>query len=96
VHLVGFIIRIYHDARSPERQICILTFMFLGSKLEGKRVFTEFITICFYFVLTSSYKTAPLTSTRTLNYLCIHLTSNNAKKCHKEHPYVTELTKMSV
>jgi len=22
VHLVGFIIRIYHDARSPERQIC--------------------------------------------------------------------------
>jgi len=23
VHLVGFIIRIYHDARSPERQIRI-------------------------------------------------------------------------
>jgi len=23
VHLVGFIIRIYHDARSPERQILI-------------------------------------------------------------------------
>jgi len=23
VHLVGFIIRIYHDARSPERQIHI-------------------------------------------------------------------------
>jgi len=23
VHLVGFIIRIYHDARSPERQIII-------------------------------------------------------------------------
>jgi len=22
MHLVGFIIRIYHDARSPERQIC--------------------------------------------------------------------------
>jgi len=22
VHLVGFIIRTYHDARSPERQIC--------------------------------------------------------------------------
>jgi len=22
VQLVGFIIRIYHDARSPERQIC--------------------------------------------------------------------------
>ena len=25
VHLVGFIIRIYHDERSPERQICICT-----------------------------------------------------------------------
>ena len=25
VHLVGFIIRIYHDARSPERQILIFT-----------------------------------------------------------------------
>jgi len=25
VHLVGFIIRIYHDERSPERQICIIT-----------------------------------------------------------------------
>jgi len=23
VHLVDFIIRIYHDARSPERQICV-------------------------------------------------------------------------
>ena len=26
VHLVGFIIRIYHDARSPERQILQLSF----------------------------------------------------------------------
>ena len=25
MHLVGFIIRIYHDTRSPERQIRILT-----------------------------------------------------------------------
>ena len=24
VHLVGFIIRVYHDARSPEHEICIL------------------------------------------------------------------------
>jgi hypothetical protein len=24
VHVVGFIIRIYHDARSPERQILVL------------------------------------------------------------------------
>ena len=28
VHLVGFIIRIYHDARSPERQIYIFTLVF--------------------------------------------------------------------
>jgi len=27
VHLVGFIIRIYHDARSTERQICTLQFV---------------------------------------------------------------------
>jgi len=26
VHLVGFIIRIYHDARSPERQNCTCLF----------------------------------------------------------------------
>jgi len=25
VHLVGFIVRIYHDARSPERQITIIS-----------------------------------------------------------------------
>ena len=29
VHLVGFIIRISHDARSPERQICIVKCMSL-------------------------------------------------------------------
>jgi len=70
--------------------------MFLGSKLEGIRAFTEFITVCFYFVLKSSYKTALLTYSLTLNYLFIHLTSNNVKKCHKEHPYFAELTKISV
>jgi len=26
VHLVGFIIRIYHDARSPERQIGVILY----------------------------------------------------------------------
>jgi len=26
VHLVGFIIRIYHDSRSAERQICVSMF----------------------------------------------------------------------
>jgi len=29
VHLVGFIIRIYHDARSPERQILNVNFLFI-------------------------------------------------------------------
>ena len=24
MHLVGFIIRIYYDARSPKRQICVI------------------------------------------------------------------------
>jgi len=28
VHLVGFVIRIYHDARSPERQIPLIRVMF--------------------------------------------------------------------
>jgi len=28
VHLVGFIIRTYHDARSPERHIHLYTFKF--------------------------------------------------------------------
>ena len=30
VHLVGFIIRIYHDARSPERQILLEDFIFVN------------------------------------------------------------------
>ena len=29
MHLVGFIIRVYHDARSPERQIHIESYSFL-------------------------------------------------------------------
>jgi len=32
VHLVGFIVRIYHDARSPERQIH--EFIFISSFLK--------------------------------------------------------------
>ena len=27
VHVVGFIIRIYHDSRSPERQICVRNYI---------------------------------------------------------------------
>jgi len=30
VHLVGFIIRIYRDARSPERQTVYVHLMFIG------------------------------------------------------------------
>ena len=38
VHLVGFIIRIYHDARSPERQnTCIaLSFINFGATIEQR------------------------------------------------------------
>ena len=35
VHLVGFIIRIYHDARSHERQICHLTSHLSGLELSS-------------------------------------------------------------
>jgi hypothetical protein len=39
VHLVGFIIRIYHDARSPERQIPLHRIQYISSTLpEGVRV----------------------------------------------------------
>jgi len=38
VHLVGFIIRVYHDARSPERQVEQVTFVckYLGFTARGK------------------------------------------------------------
>jgi len=35
VHLVGFIIKIYHDARSPERQIQLLDRAGYKEKVEG-------------------------------------------------------------
>jgi len=39
VHLVGFITRIFHDARSPERQIrdTLIHYRVLVGKDEGKR-----------------------------------------------------------
>jgi hypothetical protein len=37
VHLFGFIIRIYYDARSPERQIFRFVYTFLGRKLQKER-----------------------------------------------------------
>jgi len=45
VHLVGFIIRIYDDARSPERQISLL--INLRSLVFGLTPFGSFI--CLYF-----------------------------------------------
>ena len=42
MHLVGFILRIYHDARSPERQIsvqCLLENLFSGTKRLAKALY---------------------------------------------------------
>jgi len=38
VHLVGFIIRIYHDARSPERQRNYMGRIFMGLFLNAKQM----------------------------------------------------------
>ena len=35
MHPVGFIVRIYHDARSPERQIQLLDMSGYREKVEG-------------------------------------------------------------
>ena len=53
-HLVGLIIRIYHDARSPERQnICSKGHKICTScKIYGCILF--FVFICFYFLYTRS------------------------------------------
>jgi len=44
VHLVGFITRIYHDAWSPERQCCLLSFT---DPTTGLRAFLTLILNCF-------------------------------------------------
>jgi hypothetical protein len=36
VHIVGFMIRIHHDARSPERQILYLNLIFDGPFIAHK------------------------------------------------------------
>jgi len=42
VHLVGFIIRIYHDARSPESQIQSLTSIpYINHLININTIFTE-------------------------------------------------------
>jgi len=46
VHLVGFIIRIYHDARSPERQITLL--LNLRSLVFGLTPIGPFISFYFF------------------------------------------------
>ena len=40
MHLVGFIIRIYHDSRTSERQICSLQYALLINGLTNP--FTDF------------------------------------------------------
>jgi len=44
VHLVGFVIRIYHDARSPERQI-------QKRKQELRKIIITFINECIYQII---------------------------------------------
>jgi len=39
VHIVGFIIRIYHDARSPERKNLALTFIAIILQMHYKRAY---------------------------------------------------------
>ena len=47
MHIVGFIIRIYHDARSPERQIpgsvsvIVFKWVLVGSDLSSHRNFSD-------------------------------------------------------
>jgi len=51
VHLVGFIIRIYHNARSPERQItCDIRLNGIGSSAEQvlTHVFIVAVVECVY------------------------------------------------
>ena len=47
VHLVGFIIRIYHDARSAERHI----FRNVFEKWQKKKTFFNFVSDIFYFLV---------------------------------------------
>ena len=46
VHLVGFIIRLYHDARSPERQILLLRVSVRTAPSSGKASYQWLKTNC--------------------------------------------------
>jgi len=51
VHLVGFIIRIYYDARSPERQIrspVVYVLSLMVGSIEVKAVTSGFQEFCSY------------------------------------------------
>ena len=50
VHLFGFIIRIYHDARSPERQIRRIPCVFLAFR-EHRCAIYVFFWFCFMFFM---------------------------------------------
>jgi len=45
MHLVGFIVRIYHDARSPERQIKYVTFSSTSARTLQSAVYSA---VAFY------------------------------------------------
>ena len=50
VHLVGFIIRIYHDARSSECQICIRKFIICAIFFSGHSITLEMYRLCLIIV----------------------------------------------
>jgi hypothetical protein len=51
VHLVGFIIRIYHDARSAECQIDNLLFMIISNQANSGVIFNQLKTQCLLYEL---------------------------------------------
>ena len=69
MHLVGFIIRIYHDARSPERQMELIVFNILKlviTNLKSCLRFEDFTAVDIHVVMlgvTSLYQ-------RTAGYQC--------------------------
>ena len=47
MHLVGFITRIFHDARSPERQVLFL-FILVINQLDAQNLFYNKFISCLY------------------------------------------------
>ena len=64
MHLVGFITRIYHDARSPERQIRFIEYFY--SLLSGILIFRSILNC---YILSSLFKIIGL----CIWYLCFYV-----------------------